>query len=75
LCGGGVHNQTLVKLIQKVLPEMTVRFADELGCDNDTLEAACMAYLAARRLQDKPSTFPNTTGVSAPMVAGDIYDC
>ena len=71
LCGGGRHNPALVEAIAS-RAGVQVTMADDLGWRGDSLEAECFAFLAARRLADLPGSFPGTTGVPAPLIAGRI---
>ena len=71
LCGGGRHNPALVKAIAS-RANVQVIMADDLGWRGDSLEAECFAFLAARRLANLPGSFPWTTGVPAPLIAGRI---
>ncbi len=71
LSGGGIKNTFLFTRIATHLPEdMPCVTADDAGFNNDMMEAELIAYLAARRLANLPSTFPETTGVSAPQICG-----
>ena len=71
LCGGGRHNRALVEAIAS-RAGVQVTMADDLGWRGDSLEAECFAFLAARRLANLPGSFPGTTGVPAPLIAGRI---
>ena len=71
LCGGGRHNPVLMRFIEE-RASVEVTLADDLGWRGDALEAECFAFLAARHLAKLPASFPSTTGVSQPLVAGRI---
>ncbi|MFT8803475.1 MAG: anhydro-N-acetylmuramic acid kinase, partial [Gluconobacter cerinus] len=43
---------------------------DVLGGDGDALEAQCFGLLAMRFLRGLPSSWPGTTGVRQPCIAG-----
>ncbi|WP_244635961.1 anhydro-N-acetylmuramic acid kinase [Chthonobacter albigriseus] len=71
VAGGGAHNATLLQMIGSrtnaaVLP------AHEIGLDGDFLEAQAFGYLAVRRLRGLPGSYPGTTGVQEPVVAGEV---
>jgi len=51
LCGGGRHNPSLVKAIERFANVVTVD-ADSIGLRGDAIEAECFAYLAVRVLRD-----------------------
>jgi len=71
IAGGGVHNHTLMKQIENGLPEGSDLIeASAIGCDADFAEAELIALLAARWHAKLPSSFPATTGVSAPQICG-----
>ena len=72
VAGGGARNKTLMKMLATRLGPATVETADEAGWSADALEAQAFAYLAARVIKGKPITFPNTTGVAAPMTGGIV---
>ena len=69
VCGGGRRNPTLLDLLE-VHGGVTVETAEAVGWEGDATEAQCFAYLAMRHLKQLPSSFPNTTGVSVPTIAG-----
>ncbi len=78
ICGGGAKNLTLVKWLKDSLAglgqkRVEVYNISYLGIDPDFVEAEAFAYLAARYLQSLPSSFPTTTGVSSPTIAGVLY--
>lgn len=71
ICGGGASNPTFVRLLkQKLKLQNIANFDIDIRPD----DAACIAFLAARRFYGLPITFPTTTGVSAPLTGGKIYD-
>ena len=69
VCGGGVHNPTIMTMLNNAL-EGDVRPVSSLGYNGDYIEAEAFAYLAIRRLYDLPITFPGTTGISKPSPGG-----
>ena len=71
VCGGGRHNPTLMRAIADAtgLPALPV---ETVGWDGDALEAQAFAYFAVRRVTERPITFPETTGCTAPTVGGVI---
>jgi anhydro-N-acetylmuramic acid kinase len=44
--------------------------AEALGLNGDFIEAEAWAYMAVRSVLGLPITFPETTGVAAPMTGG-----
>ena len=73
ICGGGAANPTLVRTVKQKLKLQNMK-ASTFDADVKPDDAACIAFLAARRLYQLPITFPSTTGVSAPLIGGKIYD-
>ena len=69
VCGGGRKNRTLMDMLNARSAAVFLA-CEELGWNGDAVEAQAFAYMAARCLNDLPSTFPGTTGVSAPLVVG-----
>ncbi|MCX7343626.1 MAG: anhydro-N-acetylmuramic acid kinase, partial [Proteobacteria bacterium] len=45
----------------------------DLGFSEDAIEAQLIAYLAARFFENLPSSFPSTTGVNEPTIAGQLF--
>lgn len=72
LAGGGWHNPVITQ-------QLKLRLKNKLACQIITaekagaLEAQLFAYLAVRSLQHKPLSYPETTGVAAPMTGGVIF--
>lgn len=72
VAGGGRHNPVLMDGLRRRLGGCleTVESVDALGWDGDALEAQCFGLLAVRCLRGLPSSWPGTTGVREPCVAG-----
>lgn len=73
LCGGGIHNSTLVNRLDRLLPEVTLESTAGAGLDPDYVEAAAFAWLAKQTLEGKPGNVPAVTGAQRPVVLGGIY--
>lgn len=71
-CGGGRHNQTMMRELAARL-EAPVVSADVAGFRGDSIEAEAFAYLAARSLKRLPLSFPGTTGVARPVTGGVLH--
>jgi anhydro-N-acetylmuramic acid kinase len=71
VCGGGCHNLTLMHELQLQFKNLIGAF--EIGYDPDVIEAQLMAYLAARFFEGLPASFPTTTGVTEPTIAGELF--
>jgi anhydro-N-acetylmuramic acid kinase len=76
ICGGGRHNQAIMddlgNLAAETGPDYRIVAAEEAGFDGDAVEAEAWAYLAVRSLRGLPITWPTTTGVSKPMIGGQL---
>jgi anhydro-N-acetylmuramic acid kinase len=72
VAGGGARNRTVFVMLERWLAPATVKTADAVGWSADALEAQAFAYLAVRRLEGLPITFPTTTGAPQPLVGGVI---
>ena len=73
LCGGGVHNRTLVERLSARLSPRKVMRTDVLGISADYVEAAAFAWLAKCALEGIPGNRPAVTGATAPVVLGGVY--
>lgn len=73
VCGGGCHNHTIMKWLNKYAKNVEFISIKELNYDPDNIEAQAFAYLAVRCLKNLPSTFPSTTGVSKKTVCGVVF--
>ncbi len=74
LCGGGSKNPTLVRFIKQRLGKYELETAIEKGWFVDTIDAQVTAFLAARRLNHLPTSFPATTGVAQPIIGGEVFE-
>ena len=73
LCGGGVHNRTLVARLTALLAPCPVARTDVLGISADHVEAAAFAWFAKCALEGIPAGRPSVTGASEAVVLGGIY--
>src|SRR3546814_13892915 len=71
VAGGGRHNSTLMAMIgdRCGLPVAPV---EQIGWNGDATEAEAFGYLAVRHLGGLPTSFPETTGVHAPVSGGRV---
>lgn len=70
VAGGGARNATMMGWLADRLAPAELRTADALGWSGDAIEAQAFAYLAVRSLRGLPLTWPDTTGVAAPLGGG-----
>jgi anhydro-N-acetylmuramic acid kinase len=73
VCGGGVHNGTLMAALAAALPGMAVESTAAHGVDPDYLEAMAFAWLARQALLGRPGNLPSVTGARGPRVLGAIH--
>jgi anhydro-N-acetylmuramic acid kinase len=78
LCGGGWYNPNIrnaltSRLVAKFGGDVRVHTADEVGWNNQYMEAQVFAYLAVRSAKKLPLSLPTTTGVPEPLTGGDYY--
>jgi anhydro-N-acetylmuramic acid kinase len=73
VCGGGAHNQDLIRRLKTRLSGKTVTSTLEVGLDPDWVEAAAFAWLAMRTMNKKTGNLPSVTGASHRVVLGAIH--
>jgi len=72
-CGGGVHNDALLRALSCELPMLTVESSAAHGIDPDFVEAMGFAWLARETLAGRPGNLASVTGARGPRVLGAIY--
>lgn len=70
--GGGLHNDTLMEMLENAFSPIPVRPTSALGLDVDAKEALCFAVLAHETVNGVPTNLPSVTGASASTVLGSI---
>jgi anhydro-N-acetylmuramic acid kinase len=70
--GGGVRNQTLIRRIGDLLPDVEVQPSDVLGVPADDKEAVAFALIGWATANGLPSNVPSCTGASGDRVLGRI---
>ncbi|EIK98758.1 anhydro-N-acetylmuramic acid kinase [Pseudomonas sp. M47T1] len=73
VCGGGVHNQTLMKRLAQLLPQTRVDSTASHGVDPDWVEAMAFAWLARCCLEGISANRPSVTGARGLRVLGAVY--
>ncbi len=73
VCGGGVRNSHLMRLLADSMPAITIASTAAHGIEPGWVEAATFAWLAQRRLDGLPGNLPAVTGASAEAVLGGIW--
>jgi anhydro-N-acetylmuramic acid kinase len=72
VCGGGVHNATLMQHLAGML-DLPVVSTQGFGIDPDWMEAMAFAWLAQRTVSGQPGNLPAVTGASGPRILGAIH--
>ncbi len=72
LCGGGAHNNVLVKMLRQNLPEITICLSDDFGISCDAKEAVAFAILAYTTIKGLANNVPGATGAGKPVILGKI---
>jgi anhydro-N-acetylmuramic acid kinase len=74
VCGGGVHNDDLMRRLRTQAPEkVAVQSTAEHGIDPDCVEGACFAWMAGQTLDGETSNLPAVTGAQQSVILGGIY--
>lgn len=72
-CGGGVHNQELMRQLRGQLKDIQLDISSAHGIDPDQVEATAFAWLARQTLLGLPGNIPEVTGASGPRILGGIF--
>ncbi|MGA2070238.1 MAG: anhydro-N-acetylmuramic acid kinase [Sedimentisphaerales bacterium] len=72
LCGGGAHNETLVKMLEQGLGKSRILLSDDYGIDCDAKEAISFAILAYATIKGAANNVPGATGAKQPVILGKI---
>jgi anhydro-N-acetylmuramic acid kinase len=73
LCGGGVHNITLIERLQRLNPDCAIATTAKLGIDPQWVEATAFAWLARQTMLRRPGNLPAVTGARQSVVLGALY--
>lgn len=72
LCGGGVRNKFLVRLLREGFRGLPVILTDELEIPAEAKEAVSFAILGNELLAGNPANLPRVTGARHPVLLGKI---
>jgi anhydro-N-acetylmuramic acid kinase len=72
LGGGGAHNRTLWKMLEKELSPAKLRTHEEFGIPGDAKEAIAFAILGSETIRGVPSNVPSATAASKRVVLGKV---
>jgi len=77
ICGGGIHNDYLLQLIERELIEQKlpcpVASTDICGIHPDHVEAMAFAWLARQTVNHLPGNLKEVTGANRAVILGGIY--
>ena len=73
VCGGGSHNDELMRRLRRNMPGATVSSTASVGLDPDWVEAVAFAWLAMRTMRGETGNLPSVTGATHKAVLGDIH--
>ena len=73
ICGGGVHNLTLIKRLRELTNTAHIGTTEELGLHPDWVEASAFAWLAHQTLNQLTGNLPSVTGAMQEKILGGIY--
>ena len=73
VCGGGVHNRTLMQRLQHHLSSCSIESTMLHGIDPRWVEALAFAWLAKQTIEGRPGNLPAVTGAHGAVVLGGIY--
>jgi len=72
ICGGGAHNEYLLRRLGINLPNYAISSTETFGVHPDWVEAMAFAWLAKRTIAGLPGNLPAVTGAREAVVLGDI---
>lgn len=70
--GGGIHNATLMRMIEEKLAPARVCTHEDFGINSDAKEAITWAILGNEIIQGKTANVPTATGARRPVLLGKI---
>ncbi len=70
--GGGVHNHTLMKMLQQEIMPARLLTSEEAGLNSDAKEALAFAILGSETLHGVATSIPGATGARRASVLGQI---
>jgi anhydro-N-acetylmuramic acid kinase len=72
ISGGGAHNNTLLDMLQELLPGQKVLTSGQLGFSDDAKEAIIFALLGNDFMHGVANNLPSATGADRPTVMGKL---
>jgi len=72
-CGGGVHNQALMRELADAFDGASLQTSDQVGAPARWMEAIAFAWLGWRQVKGLPGNLPSVTGACGERVLGGYY--
>lgn len=72
VCGGGSHNNYIIKRLQEILKPIKIVTGEEFGINSDAKEAVAFAVLGYMTINNKPSNVKKATGAKDDVILGNI---
>ena len=72
VCGGGARNAALMNRLRSLLGA-EVMTTEALGLPPEWVEACAFAWLAHRRISERPGNLPSVTGADKQVLLGEIF--
>ncbi len=73
ICGGGVHNTSLIHALKRHSKDAQVVSSAELGVDPNFIEAMMFAWFAEKTIHKVPLDLSALTGSNKPVILGAVY--
>lgn len=74
VCGGGARNPSMMRFLRQRAEDIDVCSAEECGFDSLGIEAQAFAFLAIRRCNGMPISYPFTTGAAVEVMGGEVFE-
>lgn len=72
--GGGSHNQSLLKDMAELMPELEILIQEDLGYSSDAKEAIAFVILGNQTFHQESSNIPSATHAKREVILGKIQD-
>lgn len=73
VCGGGAHNNALMRKLTEAMPDKNPAKTDQLGVAADWVEAFAFAWLARQAMLGRCGNLATVTGAKGARILGAIY--
>lgn len=73
ICGGGSKNPTLMRFLKQRSAQIDFVSASDCGFAPQAIEAQAFGFLAVRRCNRMPTSYPFTTGAAFEVIGGEVF--